>query len=234
MNAASPGRASVHDSLDTAGTDREDTLVVKQPLELPTIPSLPALGGGTADRSALLAGLAFIEGAAAGFLITDLLDWFSRFQTVLNMKAPTAVSDTGIGTIALAPGVRVASDRTARLEDLPKLLTMAKLRVIFTLRGLLSKPADDRFLQAAIFAGRVQRDRGRWVAKPKGDDRLSDIVLSLFAVDVLSHRNFHEQNLCICDVCGRLSFNPSVTTRAGCAAHVPRRDAPGKGSAEDD
>ena len=40
---------------------------------------------------------------------------------------------------------------------------------------------------------------------------MSDVVLSLFAVDVLAHREFHEQ-LCVCDVCGDL-VQPGVTRR---------------------
>ena len=103
-------------------------------------------------------------------------------------------------------------------------MAMTRWRVIVTLRGLLASPADDRFLQAAIFAGRVRRPQSEWLAEPRDTDALSDIVLSLFAIDVLSHREFHEQNLCVCDVCGRISYNPKATSRAGCADHVPATD----------
>ena len=101
---------------------------------------------------------------------------------------------------------------------------MARWRVILTLRGLLAKPCDDRFLQAAIFARRVERVDGAWRAQSRDADLLSDMVLSLFAADVLSYRDFYEQSLCLCDVCGRVSFNPAATTRAGCADHVPKTD----------
>ncbi|APR79029.1 Hypothetical protein A7982_04376 [Minicystis rosea] len=57
-------------------------------------------------------------------------------------------------------------------------------------------------------------------------DALSDLILGLFAVDVLSYREFHEQNLCICDVCGRVSYNPATTTRSGCSEHVPASGPP--------
>jgi hypothetical protein len=90
-----------------------------------------------------------------------------------------------------------------------------------TLRGLLSKPCDDRFLHAAIFSGRVRRDQARWILGARDGDALHDVVLGLFAVDVLSHREFHQQNLCVCDTCGRISYNPAATTRAGCAEHRP-------------
>ena len=39
------------------------------------------------------------------------------------------------------------------------------------------------------------------------------------------HREFHEQNLCVCDVCGRVSFTPSMTSRHGCSDHIVRGDA---------
>jgi hypothetical protein len=102
---------------------------------------------------------------------------------------------------------------------------MSRWRVIVTLRGLLSQPADDRFLQAAIFAERVRRDHSRWIAQPHDTDSLSDTVLSLFAVDILSQRAFHEQNMCVCDVCGRISYNPVTTTRSGCSEHPPKVDS---------
>jgi hypothetical protein len=102
---------------------------------------------------------------------------------------------------------------------------MARWQVILTLRGLLSTPADDRFLHAAIFSQRVKRVAGTWRASVGDRDSMSDIVLSLFAVDVLAYREFHEQNLCVCDVCGRISYNPRATSRGGCSDHVPATEA---------
>lgn len=216
---------------------------------LPTLPSLPALDGSQADRLALLAGLSFIEGVSAGWVARDLIAWFTMYGAVMGKKAPPpSVTDAVVGTITLAPangggltrdaeprsvprpapstpGTRPAGEKVARLDDLPKLLAMSRWRVVVTLRGLLSQPADDRFLQAAIFADRVRRDRSVWVAQPRDTDLLSDIVLSLFAVDILTQRAFHEQNLCVCDVCGRISYNPAATTRAGCADHPPKTDS---------
>jgi hypothetical protein len=101
---------------------------------------------------------------------------------------------------------------------------MARWQVILAMRGLLSAPADDRFLNAAIFAGRVVRDQGNWRVEVRDGDVLSDIVLALFVADVLGNREFHEEKLCVCDVCGRLSYSPTLTTRAGCPDHVPGRD----------
>jgi hypothetical protein len=93
-----------------------------------------------------------------------------------------------------------------------------------TLRGLISTPCDDRFLNAAIFAGRVRREGGRWRLAMRDRDTLTDVVLGLFAVDVLEHRELHQQTLCVCDTCGRISYDPATTTRSGCHEHVPSPD----------
>ncbi|MFT3768784.1 MAG: hypothetical protein QM820_25335 [Minicystis sp.] len=202
---------------------------------LPTLPSFPGLNGPEGERLALLAGLTFIEGATSGWAARDLLDWFKTYGPALSRKAPPAsVTDAAVGTVSLVPGTKMVGDRVGRIDDLPKLLAMSRWRVVVTLRGLIAQPCDDRFLQAAIFAERVRRDRSRWIAEPRDNDLLSDIVLSLFAVDILTHRDFHDQNLCVCDVCGRISYNPAATTRSGCGDHVPKTETTsgfqGKGS----
>jgi hypothetical protein len=195
--------------------------VSKREIVLPTLPSFPALAGGS-DRATLLAGLTFVEGATSGWMARDLLLWFGSNAVLLGWPGPPAsVADVSVGTIALHPGARVTAERVARLEDLPKLLAMARWKAVVTLRGLLS--GDDRFLKGAIFAGRVRRDAraSEWLARPSETDLLSDVILSLFAADILAHREFHDNSLCVCDVCGRISYNPKVTTRAGCSDHVP-------------
>ena len=126
-----------------------------------------------------------------------------------------------MGTASLA----VDGPPSTQPGKLPRLLAMARWQVILTLRGLLSTPADDRFLHAAIFSQRVQRVAGMWRASVGDRDSMSDVVLSLFAVDVLAYREFHEQNLCVCDVCGRISYNPRQTSRSGCGDHVPGTEA---------
>lgn len=219
---------------------------VKPANVLPTLPSFSAVRNAGVERTALLAGLTFIEGATT-WRLPELLGWYTSYGGVLGMKTlPDTVSDAVVGTITLArsserrtppgdrrmlgshpdlDGPRSRPRGRAGIDELPKLLAMTRWRVIITMRGLLSSPCDDRFLQSAIFAGRVRRHRSEWIAEPRETDVLSDVVLSLFAVDVLSYREFHEQNLCICDVCGRISYNPAVSTRSGCSDHLPRIEA---------
>jgi hypothetical protein len=192
-----------------------------------TLPAIPGISDGVTDRGALLAGLTFMEGSAAGWALPELQDWFLDYASMLGRVAPpSAVSDLVLG---LFPLQRDSAFGVGD-PDLSELLTTTRWRVALTLRGLITQPSDDRFLQAAIFAGRVRRERrGKisvWAAFAQDTDHLSDIVLSLFVIDILAYREFYEQNLCVCDACGRISFNPSIP-RAGCADHVPARDAAG-------
>ncbi|HVY47983.1 MAG TPA: hypothetical protein VHB21_18980, partial [Minicystis sp.] len=134
------------------------------------------------------------------------------------MSRPSQVSDPAVGTAPLRAGVRLKASRIATLEDVPTIAARARQRVVDALRAFIATTTDDRFLQAAIFAERVQRVRrdreAVWVPSPREIDALANIALSLFAADVLQHRDFHERRLCVCEVCGRVSFHPELTTRA--------------------
>lgn len=190
-----------------------------------TLPAIPGISDGVTDRGALLAGLTFMEGSAAGWALPELYDWFEDYASMLGRAAPpSVVSDVVLGFFPLQRTIAFGVGD----PDMSELLTTTHRRVALSLRGLITQPSDDRFLQAAIFAGRVRRERrGKvsvWAAFAHDTDHLSDIVLSLFVVDVLAYREFYEQNLCVCDVCDRVSFNPSHP-RAGCADHAPARDA---------
>jgi hypothetical protein len=69
-------------------------------------------------------------------------------------------------------------------------------------------------MTAAIFTGRVRRapvgESMTWVPRPRNDDSLSDVIMSLFVSDILTRREFYEQNLCICRLCGRVRFDTSA------------------------
>jgi hypothetical protein len=225
-------------TLDTGRDPNDDGKCMKSLVMPATLPMLPGLSTSTSDREALLAGLSFTDPAASSWEPSDLLAWFQTYAQALGGRVPPAsVSDAVLGVFPLSSASPVAAPHGAATRGghggegaiFPKLLAMARRRIAFTLRGLLAKPADDRFLQAAIFAGRVQRERrGKssvWAVCLNDGDHLSDIVLSLFVADVLSHREFYEQHLCVCDVCALISFDPAETTRSGCATHLPARDA---------
>jgi hypothetical protein len=185
---------------------------------LPTLPFHPS----ASERRALLAGVTFIEDTASGRMsVRELREWFDRH--IVNpgvMPRPVMVNEPMAGSVPLHP-----SGASAALAEqgVQRLLFAARNRVVAGLRGLISQPVDDRFLAGAIFAGRVRRrrviDTNQWVSHPEPTAPLSGIVLSLFAVDVLSNREEYDRHLCVCDVCGRISFQDAPLTRRHCSEH---------------
>ena len=182
--------------------------------------TLPYVGGAR-ERRALLAGMTFLDLTDDHDLtVTRLADWFE--EHVIQSGAMPRLSillEPPAGSLALR-STGAALERTK--HDLPRFIATARARVVGALRGLISAPSDDRFLRAAIFLGRVRRQEGHWVARPEPTAPISGIVLSLFSVAVLSERNFYDTNLCVCDICGRVSFDPTPSMRRVCMTHAAR------------
>jgi hypothetical protein len=220
--------------------------VTRKSTSLNVVSLPPGAPSAAPERSALAAGLVFVDGVAAGWGLAHLHAWIQDHLVAPGrMRCPTSITEAVVGTIALDPNAEplgsepppadgpsaVGASRLAPLEELPKLLAMARSRVVVVLRAFIAATPDDRFLKAAIYADRVQRvrsgdnNRSVWVARPSEKDLLSDIVLSLFAADVLMHREFHEKNLSVCDVCGRVSFQSEATLRTACIDHPAKSDS---------
>jgi hypothetical protein len=179
---------------------------------------------GPKNRAEIVAGLAFLDASAVpSWGIEGLRDWFTQHLVEPGyMSAPILVNEPSAGSVTLhGSGAESLTSRS----NLPRLLAAARIRIMSALRGLIASPADDRFLAAAIFAGRVRRRRvfgeNRWVAQPEPTAPLSGIVLSLFAVDVLSHRDEYDRHLCVCDLCNRITFQESALRRKSCPDHPP-------------
>lgn len=209
--------------------------MVTPPSALPTLPHLPAAG----ERSGLLAAVTFIEDAASGSMtVRDLREWFDKHLVAPGvMPRPTMVTEPSAGSVPLNPSGTMMG---LAEQSVQKVLLTARGRVVAALRGLIASPIDDRFLAGAIFAGRVRRrriiDTNQWVAHPEPTAPLSGIVLSLLAVDILTNRDEYDHHLCVCDACGRVSFQDRPVTRRHCPEHpahvsgftrnvVPRRRA---------
>lgn len=182
----------------------------------------PRLAPGTRpNRDALAGGLAFLDGSARPeWAVDDLCHWFTdHLVTPGYMMTPLVVTETAAGTLPLYGHPPASS------QNLRGILDAARSRVLTTLRGLIASPADDRFLAEGIFAGRLWRQRvgglSRWVPRPESTTPLSGVVLSLFAVDVLSHRELYAQLLSVCDVCDHVTFHEG--SHRICAEHVPHR-----------
>jgi hypothetical protein len=178
----------------------------------------------TMARAELLAGLAFLEGSRNHHWgVLGLREWFDEHLVQTGaMMPPIVVTELSAGTVALHGS---SSQGLTSQSNLPKVLIAARIRVLTALRGLLASPADDRFLTAAIFTGRVRRMRvdgaSRWVVRPEPTATLSSIVLSLFAADVLSRREMYDRALCVCEECDRVTFDYAADQRASCPDHLP-------------
>jgi hypothetical protein len=178
----------------------------------------------SSHRHALVAALMFLERAHQRSLHVGALDaWFQRHLVGAGwMPWPGQVSERMVGGVALVPGSgsMATPDLAARCE---LIVQEARALVVITLRGFIAVDSDDRFLSAAIFRDRVQRDsRGMmagWVPRPRASDPLSEIVLSLFAADILGNRETYDRALGVCRVCGRVAFDPSSLERPRCPAH---------------
>jgi hypothetical protein len=150
--------------------------------------------------------------------VPELADWFEQHVVAAGCTPRLSILlEPPAGSIAL----RASGPARSRAEDdLPRIAATSRARVVAALRGLISAPPDDRFLRAAIFLGRVRRQESHWVARPEPTAPLSGIVLSLFAVAILSERVFYDRHLCVCDSCGRVSFDGSPAMRRSCPAHA--------------
>jgi hypothetical protein len=188
------------------------------PSSMPTLPQIKGAG----ERRALLAGVTFLEASSAGIMTFDeLCEWFAEHVVIGGlMELPPIVNEPQAGSIPLG---RHRASRPPPAQIVAQIVALARGRVVAALRGLLATPADDRFLAAALFSGRVRRRRGphgsQWVAQIEPSTPLSGIVLSLFAVDILSNRNAYDRSACVCDTCGRLSFQDAPLTRRNCHEH---------------
>jgi hypothetical protein len=170
-------------------------------------------------RFELVAALAFVEGAER-WSERGVLHWFERaFATRGVMPVPHTLREPG--ALALPLGSFVPE------PALRGVLGRARAHVARALAGLLAHPVSDGFVSAAIFAGRVTRvhEQGvsSWRPTPRPTDNLSDIVLSLFVVDLLDHREFYDRHLSVCVTCGRVSFDSAAPGRTGCGAHLLAR-----------
>lgn len=184
----------------------------------------PPAAGSPRIRAELLAGLSFLEASRdSRWSALGLRAWFDEHLVQPGlMMTPVVVTELSAGTVALHGTSNQGLTSQTRL---PKVLITARIRVISALRGLLASPVDDRFLMTAIFNGRVRRVRvdgaNCWVVRPEPTATLSSIVLSLFAADVLAHRDIYDRTLCVCETCDRVTFEARTPQRMSCPDHRP-------------
>jgi hypothetical protein len=173
--------------------------------------------GDLHDHRALLAGMTFLEMTLGGQGdLGELRRWLDEHVVSGRFLAPLdAVREPQAGSVRLDPPSRPGVDLA------PAVLRMARARVVHELGGLAGSQRDDRFIRAAIHAGRVRREGAVWRPSPTAADALSDIVLCLFAAAVLSEPQAYQQRFCLCDTCGRVSFDDRPEMRHSCGDHPP-------------
>jgi hypothetical protein len=184
-------------------------------------PTLPA--GTSNDRGALVGALAFVEGIGIGTMgAREVRNWIEEYLVRAGrMERPTQLTEPMAGTL-LVDALTGGGATPASKAMLDRILGRARARVVRTLGGLVQDPPDDSFLQTIVSSERVQSvdpQGSTWIARPRREDSLSDIVLSMFAADILSNRMLYEQNLCVCSSCGRLSFRAKTMPRTHCREH---------------
>jgi hypothetical protein len=172
---------------------------------------------GHEGRVALRGTLAFLEGAASEWTARDLAEWFEeRLVAPGLLKRPGILRERGATPLLMDSSVQ----KGGAVEGL---VTMSRARVLAALHGFVRREVDDRFLHAAIYAGRVRRTTVTgdpiWIASPHDTDSLSDIVLSLLVADILADREFYRAHLGLCNVCDRVSYKASGASTALCQEH---------------
>lgn len=177
---------------------------------------------GPSARPPFVAAKVFLDATFAGdWTNQGLHEWFDRHLVSAGyMPLPIAVSEPGAGTIPLHGAG--AEEQNPRFTAL---LGAARAEILATLRGLVATPVDDSFLASVIYAGRVRRKRlangTAWTPNPEPSAPLSAVVLSLLAADILAYRAFYDEQLSICDLCDRVSFEEGAAARRRrCAEHA--------------
>jgi len=176
--------------------------------------------------------LGFTEGVRSGWLTSDLVAWTHEHlvRTERLALGPSGVlqwlREHDLGAVAVHKDSSAAarSTRAVPASAVPKLLEASRQRVLQALRAAITTD-QVAFAHAALFAGRVLRDRGRdgrtiWRVRLKEDTALSDQVLALFAADALEYPAAYERDLAVCDVCGAVTLAALRSgSRRGCQGH---------------
>lgn len=173
--------------------------------------------------------LAFTEGVRGGWIASDLRAWINDHLIVpgrlaLRRSHSLRVLEPGVGVVTLDAGRLPPSATPTELAILTvALVTAARERVIKALRASVES-GQSSYINAALYTGRVSRERGAdgrssWYVFVTDDIALSDQVLALFAADALTNPAQYESELCVCDECGSVSFVPASGSRRGCPIH---------------
>ena len=173
--------------------------------------------------------LAFTDGSKAGWITSDLVTWTKEHLIVPGRFSVRDglghnVFEHGVGALTVNRSLSSAVILCGRTtSQVPGLVAAARERVLKVLRDTV-RTGETGFVNAALYEGRVSRERGPdgrsvWHTYVTENDALSDQVLALFAADALTFPSDYEHGIAVCDVCGVVSFLQSAVSRYGCVSH---------------
>lgn len=130
------------------------------------------------------------------------------------MRAPRALREPGAEPLELC-------GLDDRHREVAALTACARERVALALLDFVAPDSDGDFLRAALYSARVRWSvvdgRSTWLPAPRESDRLSDVVLSLFAAEILSDAELYRSHMTVCAGCGRVAFTQETRPlSAGC------------------
>ena len=181
------------------------------------------VSGTDGNPQTLVGVLELLECAVnASMTVQDLIVWFD--ENVVRpgyMRPPTRVFEHGVGTVYLGA---TKTRRQSQELALRRVLEVARKEVSTVLSGMLENPPNDRFLAFLMVTGRIYNaqvnGKPAWRVRPRPDDRLSGILLTLLGAHILSNQRTYYERMSVCSECGRISFRSDTTNRRRCSMHV--------------
>ncbi len=177
--------------------------------------SFVALRARLLASPSLAGALSFMQGTTRPWEPHELAAWLHEHVVAPGwMKAPRALREPGAETVELC-------ELDERHREVAVLTGCARRRVALALLDFVAPNPDRGFLRAALYSARVRwsvvGDRSGWLPAPRESDLLSDIVLSLFAAEILSDAELYRSHMTVCAGCGRVAFAQEARPRgAGC------------------
>lgn len=181
------------------------------------------VSGTDGNQQTLVGVLELLECAVNGSMtVQDLIVWFDEHVVRPGyMAPPTRVFEHGVGTVYLGA---TKTRRQSQEVALRRVLEVARKEVCTVLSGMLENPPNDRFLAFLMVTGRIYNaqvnGKPAWRVRPRPDDRLSGILLTLLGVNILSNQRTYYERMSVCSACGRISFRLDTTNRRRCPAHM--------------
>lgn len=152
----------------------------------------------------------------------ELSSWLTGPYALLTQHAANA---SGEGMLA-APLIRTID---ARLVD--RIVKSARTEVLETLAAVAADGSSSFVLRSLLsgYVVRCEDAMGQPAWAPTSEPtRLSDRILSLFAVDYLTRPSDYESELFVCSTCESVSFNHASRQRNLCFSHLSANVANGR------